>query len=120
MPFDITEVLSFLNNNINNSNYIDLIETLNRTFQFNVGQYLTENNYKMVTRNGKKQIVQKKSFNLDQLNTYNSDKVLSLRVDSNVYKSFMDFCGQQKKLNKLNKYELLSLALEEFIKKYDS
>lgn len=119
-------VVDYINANLQSSTYTELVGELSKKYGADIASELQKNNYKLVVENNKKKIVRReeqraseeKSNKMDyeKLLNFNSDSVFSVRIDGEINKKFQKFC---KKNKKITKNKLVSLALDEFLNKYN-
>lgn len=118
-------VVDYINANLQSSTYTELVGELSKKYGADVARELQKNNYKLVVENNKKKIVRREEqrasekankMDYEKLLNFNSDSVFSVRIDSEINKKFKQFC---KKNKKITKNKLVSLALYEFLNKYN-
>lgn len=120
-------VVDYINANLQSSTYTELVGELSKKYGADVARELQKNNYKLVVENNKKKIVRREEqrasveekvnkMDYEKLLNFNSDSVFSVRIDSEINKKFKQFC---KKNKKITKNKLVSLALDEFLNKYN-
>ena len=121
-------VVKYINDNSAYTNIYDLIDACSKKYNCDIFDELQKNNYTFNT--DKTKIVLKDELNApeeraidttvkmdyEKLLDFNSDSVFSVRIDSEINKKFQKFC---KKNKKITKNKLVSLALYEFLSKYN-
>lgn len=122
---NIDVVVKYMNNSLQNDikTYAELLDEFSKKHNCDIADELQKNNYTVITVNNKKKIVLKDKLNdpeekmdYEKLLNFNSDSVFSVRIDSEINKKFQKFC---KKNKKITKNKLVSLALYEFLSKYN-
>lgn len=122
---NIDVVVKYMNNSLQNDikTYAELLDEFSKKHNCDIADELQKNNYTVITVNNKKKIVLKDKLNdpeekmdYEKLLDFNSDSVFSVRIDSEINKKFQKFC---KKNKKITKNKLVSLALYEFLSKYN-
>lgn len=121
-------VVKYINDSLKNDikTYSELLDEFSKKHNCDITDELQKNNYTVITVNNKKKIVLKDELNApeekeekmdyEKLLNFNSDSVFSVRIDSEINKKFQKFC---KKNKKITKNKLVSLALYEFLSKYN-
>ena len=121
-------VVKYINDSLKNDikTYSELLDEFSKKHNCDITDELQKNNYTVITVNNKKKIVLKDELNVpeekeekmdyEKLLNFNSDSVFSVRIDSEINKKFQKFC---KKNKKITKNKLVSLALYEFLSKYN-
>ena len=120
-------VVDYINANLQSSTYTELVGELSQKYGADIASELQKNNYKLVVENNKKKIVRREEqrasveekankMDYEKLLNFNSDSVFSVRIDGEINKKFQKFC---KKNKKISKNKLVSLALDEFLNKYN-
>lgn len=122
---NIDVVVKYMNNSLQNDikTYAELLDEFSKKHNCDIADELQKNNYTVITVNNKKKIVLKDKLNdpkvkmdYEKLLNFNSDSVFSVRIDNEINKKFQKFC---KKNKKITKNKLVSLALYEFLSKYN-
>lgn len=133
---NIAVVVKYMNNSLQNDikTYAELLDEFSTKYNCDIADELQKNNYTVITVYNKKKIVLKDELNdpkekkaeraidteekmdYEKLLNFNSDSVFSVRIDSEINKKFQKFC---KKNKKITKNKLVSLALYEFLIKYN-
>ena len=118
-------VVDFINANLQSSTYTELVGELSKKYGADIASELQKNNYKLVVENNKKKIVRREEqrasekankMDFEKLLNFNSESIISVRIDDEINKKFQKFC---KKNKKITKNKLVSLALDEFLNKYN-
>lgn len=124
-------VVKYINDNSAYTNIYDLIDECSKRYHCDFFDELQKNHYTF--NEDKTKIVLKDELNApekekeraidteekmdyEKLLNFNSDSVFSVRIDSEINKKFQKFC---KKNKKITKNKLVSLALYEFLRKYN-
>lgn len=123
--------VNFINSNATSNNIYDLIDECSKRYHCDFFDELQKNHYtfnedktKIVLKdelnapeeNSEKAIDTTVKMDYEKLLNFNSDSVFSVRIDSEINKKFQKFC---KKNKKITKNKLVSLALYEFLIKYN-
>lgn len=132
--FNVVTVVNYMNDCLlhDRKTYSELLDEFSKKHNCDIADELQKNNYTVITVNDKKKIVLKDDLNApeeseraidttvkmnyEKLLNFNSDSVFSVRIDSEINKKFQKFC---KKNKKITKNKLVSLALYEFLSKYN-
>lgn len=120
-------VVDYINANLQSSTYTELVGELSQKYNCDVASELQKNHYKLVVENNKKKIVRREEqrasveekankMDYEKLLNFNSESIISVRIDDEINKKFQKFC---KKNKKITKNKLVSLALDEFLNKYN-
>lgn len=120
--------VNFINSNATSTNIYDLIDDCSKRYHCDFFDELQKNNYtfnedktKIVLKDElnapiRTNEVENEKMDYEKLLNFNSDSVFSVRIDSEINKKFQKFC---KKNKKITKNKLVSLALYEFLSKYN-